>query len=112
MAGSVPRTVAGGAPAADRGPPPRPAGTRSSGAAHRRPRVVGVGASAAGRLLAAADHRALPGGTPGRRLGGVPAGPEPATGRARPRPRAVAAGPGAPGPGAGRRPRRIHRYED
>ena len=59
--------------------------------------------------MGAADHRAVPRGTPGRRAGGLPAGPGPAGRRARPRSRTAAAAaraadprprPGAPRPGA------------
>ena len=51
-----------------------------------------------GGPVGAADHRALPGGPPGRRAGGVPARPRPARGRARPRPRPAAAGARAADP--------------
>ena len=56
--------------------------------------------------VGAADHRAVPSGSPGRRAGGVPAGPDPAGGRARARSgtataAARAAGP-EPGPGTPR----------
>ena len=64
-----------------------------------------------GRPVGAADHRAVPGRTPGRRAGDLPAGPDPAGGRARPRPRTAAAGARAtdPGPRLGPRHRRSRR---
>ena len=64
--------------------------------------------SLSGRSVGAADHRAVPGGTPGRRAGDLPAGPDPARGRARSRSRTPAAGARAtdPGPRLGPRHRR------
>ena len=48
--------------------------------------------------VGAADHRAVPSGTPGRRAGGLSAGPDPAGGRARSRARTAAAAARAPDP--------------
>ena len=60
----------------------------------RRDRRAGGGgrdAPVPGGPVGAADHRAVPGRAPGRRAGGLPAGPAPAGRRARPRPRTAAA---------------------
>ena len=86
-----------GAPAARRG-----------GRPDRRPGVRRGDVSLSGRSVGAADHRAVPGGTPGRCAGDLPAGPRPARGRARSRSRTPAAGARAtdPGPRPGPRHRR------
>ncbi len=62
-----------------------------------------------GGPVGAADHRAVPGRTPGRCAGDVPAGPEPAGRRARPRPGTAAAAARAADPGPRPVARRPHR---
>ena len=81
----------------------RPGSRRARGSGERRDRRAGGGRGGApvpGGPVGAAGHRALPGGAPGRRAGGLPARPGAAGRRARPRSRAAAAAARAADPQA------------